>query len=520
MSPSHPGAVGPGSSLCVSDTRSLDPDTHDSGDALVTLRDRSVSLPMLIRPVTYPYGVSGRHRILRVVAGVTSAGVLALTIGAGSITVAANHLEGNVTTIDISEHVGDREVDYGDLASGPVTVLLMGSDQRTGKGNKGYGYFEGARSDTTMLVHLYPDRQSAVVVSIPRDTVVDLPECVDGDGDTLPPVRERFNAAFDRGGPGCTVKAVEQMTGLTIDHFVVLDFNGFKKTIDALGGVEVCLTRPLQDSKSGVDLPAGRTRVTGEDALAFVRVRHNIGDGSDISRINRQQLFLSSLIQEVSSSGLLTDPIRMWRVLEESSKSIATDPALADTRGILALARSLIGLGPDDITFVTLPWVPSGDGATILPDRARAEAIWAALRAEEPWPPPPTEGADGERLTVAPARIVVDVHNATGTQGIGSRAAEDLAAQGFRIGVVNARGKVATRTTIRHSAAQLEAARTLQAALPGSVLVADADAGTRLDLTLGGTYDGVEEIRVKEPKSSASQKPEEGTTADQDICTG
>jgi anionic cell wall polymer biosynthesis LytR-Cps2A-Psr (LCP) family protein len=172
-----------------------------------------------------------------VIAGVASAGALAVTVAAGSATVAVGRLQGNVTQIDISAQVGERPVNYGDLSEGPVTFLLMGSDARTGTGNKGYGSFEGARSDTTMLLHVYPDRESAVVVSIPRDTVVDLPACTDADGTVLPPITERFNVAFDRGGPGCTLKAVEEMTGLTVDHFVVLDFNGFKKTIDALGGV-------------------------------------------------------------------------------------------------------------------------------------------------------------------------------------------------------------------------------------------------------------------------------------------
>jgi LCP family protein required for cell wall assembly len=475
---------------------------------------------MLIGRVTYPYGVSGRHRVLRVLAGVASAGVLAATIAAGSVTVAANHLEGNVTSIDISHQVGDREVDYGDLSSGPLTVLLMGSDARTGKGNTKYGHFDGARSDTTLLVHIYPDRESAVVVSIPRDTVTDLPACKNAEGTLLPPTRERFNAAFDRGGPGCTVKAVEQLTGLTIDHFAVLDFNGFKKTVDALGGVEVCLTRPLKDEKSGVDLPAGRTRVSGEDALAFVRVRHNIGDGSDLSRINRQQLFLSSMIQEVTSSGLLTDPVRVWKVLDESTKAVATDPAMADSEGILALARSLAGLRPDNITFVTMPWVWNpADPNTVVVDEAKADALFEALRTDQPWPPPPTPGVDGQKLTVPPSDIVVDIHNAAGTQGLASEAANDLGAQGFGIGVVNAREKTATRTTIRHAPDQLEAARTLQAALPGSVLKVDAEAGARLDLTLGTSYEGIETIRVKTPKSAGTD-PSEGSTADQDICTG
>ncbi len=465
--------------------------------------------------------MSTRHRVLRVVAGLASAGALAITVAAGSATVAVGRIEDNLTKIDISGQVGERPVDYGDLSEGPVTFLLMGSDERTGKGNKGYGSFEGARSDTTMLLHVYPDRESAVVVSIPRDTVVDLPSCKDADGKALPPIRDRFNVAFDRGGPGCTVKAVEEMTGLTVDHFVVLDFNGFKKAIDALGGVEVCLTRPLQDSKSGVDLPAGRTRVSGEDALAFVRVRHNIGDGSDISRISRQQIFLSSLIQEVTGSGLLTDPRRLWRVLDESSKAVATDKSLADADGLIALAGSVSGLRPKDISFVTLPWLPSGDGATIVADQPKADAIWAALAAEEPWPPPPTKGADGEKLTVVPGDIVVDIHNATGVEGQGSRAAEGLAQQGFAMGVINARESTSKRTTIRHAPDQLEAARTLQAAIPGSVLREDAERGARLDLTLGTTYDGVDAVRVKSPKTGSGVGGNQPTTtAAQDICTG
>ena len=463
--------------------------------------------------------MSARHRIPRVIAGIASAGVLAVTVLAGTATLAAGHLEGNVTTIDISDQVGQRTVDYGDLESGPVTILLMGSDQRTGTGNKGYGYFEGARSDTTMLVHIYGDRKSALVLSIPRDTVTDLPACKDSDGNTLPPTHDRFNMAFDRGGPGCTVKAVEQLTGLTVDHFVVLDFNGFKKTIDALGGVEVCLTHPLQDSKSGIDLPAGVTRVSGDDALAFVRVRHNIGDGSDIGRINRQQLFVSSLIQEVTGSGLLTDPMRLWRVLDQSTKSLSTDPALANSDGILALATSLSALRPDDITFVTMPWLDSGDGATIVPNWTKLNPILHALGNDTPWPPPATKGADGQKLTVAPEKIVVDVHNATGTDGTGSTAAQALAGQGFSVGVVNARDKAAATTVIRHSPDQLEAARTLQAAIPGSVLKEVVGAGSRLDLTLGSTYRSVEDITVK-GSHAASGTSTQSSTAGQDICTG
>ena len=420
--------------------------------------------------------------------------------------------------------MGERPVDYGDLSEGPVTFLLMGSDQRTGKGNKGYGNFEGARSDTTMLLHIYPDRESAVVVSIPRDTIVDLPSCKDADDRVLPATRDRFNAAFDRGGPGCTLKTVEAMTGLTVDHFVVLDFNGFKKTIDALGGVEVCLTRPLQDSKSGVDLPAGRTRVSGEDALSFVRVRHNIGDGSDISRINRQQIFLSSLIQEVTGSGLLTDPLRVWRVLQRvvevdrdghrrwptPTASWRWRPACRDCD------RRTSRSSP-------CPWLPNADGATIVADQPKADAIWAALADEKPWPPPPDQGRGRREAHRDPRPDPAW----TSTTRPASRARapgppSDLAAQGFGIGVINAREKVSSATTIRHAPDQLEAARTLQAAVPGSVLREDPEPGfapgpdPRRDLRRGRRRSGSR--RPKTGSGVGGNQP--STTAAQDICTG
>jgi LCP family protein required for cell wall assembly len=460
------------------------------------------------------------------VAGAASAGVLAGTVVAGSATIAADRLTDNLTSIDISHQVGDRPEQKA-AETGPLTVLLMGSDARTGKGNTGYGSFEGARSDTTMLVHIYPDRDSALVLSIPRDTVTALPSCKDADGKTLAGVRDRFNTAFDLGGPGCTLKAVEKLTGLTVDHFVVLDFNGFKRTIDALGGVEVCLSRRVQDSRSGLDLPAGRSRVTGEDALSFVRARHNIGDGSDISRIDRQQLFLSSLIREVTSSGLLTDPLRLWRVLDSTSKSLATDPDLADTGAIIDLGTSLAGLRPDDITFVTLPWVWNPDDPnTVIVDQTRANPILKALRQNTPWPPPPTKGSDGKALKTAPADVVVSVRNGTGRPGQATAAANALAAQGFRIAGTSLTDDAA-HTVIRHSPDQLQAARTLQAAVPAATLKEVDGPGSTLRLRLGADYSGITTIKVKAKARSATGPTGTGSTtdgtrtvtADQDICT-
>jgi LCP family protein required for cell wall assembly len=465
-----------------------------------------------------------RRRIIRAGLAVLSAGALALTVAAGSATMAVNKLQDNVEQVDISQQVGPRPVDYGEMATGPLNILLMGSDKRTGKGNTGYGYFDGERSDTAMLLHLYPDRRSAVIVSIPRDTVTDIPECVDRDGNTVPASVGRFNGAYTIGGPGCTIKTLERMSGLRINHFVVLDFNGFKRSVSALGGVEVCLNNPIDDPSSDIHLPAGRTRISGDVALDFVRVRHGIGDGSDIGRIARQQLFLTSMIKEVTSSGLMTDPVRLWNVLDETTKSIKTDKTMADPRELIALAGSLGYIKPGDINFVTLPWYSNNDGATVSEDKALSAPMWKAIRHEQAWPPPPSKGVDGERLTVKPSEITVEVRNGTGTSGQATQAAKDLSEQGF---TAWANKVIGTRTTTRisYNPAQLEAARTVQAALPGSHLHEDPELGTELVVRLGADYSGVAELNVRPPKVERDLTPTDGTKDDgitnagDDICT-
>jgi LCP family protein required for cell wall assembly len=453
-----------------------------------------------------------------------SAGALAVTVAAGSATVAVDKLQDNVEQVDIADQVGPRPVNHTELDSGPLNILLMGSDKRTGKGNTGYGYFDGERSDTAMLLHIYPDRRSAVIVSVPRDTITDIPSCVDRDGNAVPASRGRFNSAYTIGGPGCTIKTLEQMSGLQINHFVVLDFNGFKRTVTALGGVEVCLNNPIDDPSSDIHLPAGHSRISGDVALDFVRVRHGVGDGSDIGRIARQQLFLTSMIKEVTSSGLMTDPIRLWNVLDETTKSIKTDKALADPRKLITLAGSLRYIQPSDVNFVTLPWYSNNDGATVSEDKKLSAPMWAAIRAEEPWPPPPSKGADGKRLTVKPTEITVEVRNGTGTAGVGTKAANALSEQGFSAWA-NKMIDNRKHTWVSYDPSQYEAARTVQAALPGSRLLEDDRLGSTLLVRLGADYSGVSELNVRPPKVERDITPTDGThddgvtNAGDDICT-
>lgn len=231
-------------------------------------------------------------------------------------------LASNIHRLDISALLGE---DRPARAQGPLNVLVMGSDTRTGIGTTKFGTDTvegGAHSDTNLLVHLSADRQRAVVVSIPRDSMTRAPrDCTDPrsraqDG----PVRQ-WNRNFTLGGPACTIRTLEAATGVFVDHFVVVDFRGFADMVDALGGVDVCTPVPIRDEDSALDLPAGRHHLDGEQALGYVRVRKTLGDGSDLGRIERQQAFLSSVAQEATSSRLLARPDRLYRFLDAATRS-------------------------------------------------------------------------------------------------------------------------------------------------------------------------------------------------------
>ncbi|MGA0065592.1 MAG: LCP family protein, partial [Candidatus Nanopelagicales bacterium] len=243
-----------------------------------------------------------RQHWARILLAIAAAAVLVMSLAGVGIQVASSRLESNITAVDIStttgrDHVPVEVIDeQGNYQA--INILLMGSDSRQGQTTKKYGdpdVMTGERSDTTILLHVSADRTFATAVSIPRDTWVMLPEC-DRDGETVGAFEAKFNTAFEIGGPGCTVKLVEQMSGVRIDNFAVIDFEGFKQVVDAMGGVEVCLKEPASDPSSKLELPAGTSLVNGEQALSFVRARKTLSDGSDLSRIKRQQAFLSSMI--------------------------------------------------------------------------------------------------------------------------------------------------------------------------------------------------------------------------------
>ncbi len=343
-----------------------------------------------------------RRRLLRWIG--LGTGML-VAVGAGTGWWIYSKLDGNIAE-DTSAAAELRRYDKerpAHLAGGAQNILLIGSDSRTGAGNAPYGQDQGTqRSDTTILLHLPADRKSATAVSIPRDLMTEVPACLKPDGNRTREQFAQFNWAFEWGGTACTIRTVEAMTGIRVDHHMVLDFSGFKKMVDAIGGVEVCLKRPMDDTEAKLKLPAGRQTLQGEQALGFVRARHSLGNGSDTERMERQQAFLGSLVKKVQSNGVLLNPARLYPLLDAATSSVTTDPGLASLRGLYELVRGVRDIPTDQVKFLTVPRRPYAADANR--DELRqpdATQLFQRLRADQPLtiaPPAPENTA-----TPAPA---------------------------------------------------------------------------------------------------------------------
>ncbi|MGW0814035.1 LCP family protein [Streptomyces viridiviolaceus] len=272
------------------------------------------------------------------------------------------------------------------LAHGAQNILLIGSDSRSGDANARYGEDSGTeRSDTTILLHLAAGRHSATAVSVPRDLMVDVPGCRRPDGSRTEPVFAMFNYAFQKGGSACTVRTVEKLTGIRVDHHVVVDFQGFKKMVDSLDGVEVCLKEPIDDKDARLKLPAGRVTLDGEQALGYVRARKSLGNGSDTDRMERQQRFLGALVNKVRSNDVLLNPVKLYPVLDAATSSLTTDPGLASLRGLYELVRGLRDIPTERVQFLTVP----RESYTLDANRdqlvkSEAEKLFTRLRRDEP----------------------------------------------------------------------------------------------------------------------------------------
>jgi LCP family protein required for cell wall assembly len=312
-----------------------------------------------MRPPTCPSpSRRGTRRLVR-----RALGTLAVLVAIALVTTSlAAYLKfrdvwDSITRIDVVG-LGNRPPQ---LASA-TNVLLIGSDSRAGPNAHFGAGITGQRSDTIIVLHIAPDEHNVVALSIPRDSVVPIMYCPPEAGTSgqaaEPGQVEQINATFADGGPGCLWKTIEQTTHLRLDHFIELNFTGFEKVIDDLGGVSICLPFPVHDPQSRLNLTAGRHHVWGAEALAFWRARY-IGEGSDLQRIERDQYLMASLLQGIERSHLSSSPTRLLSVVTDAAHYMATDSGLT-LPVMTTIVETLRGLRPGEVQFIELPTIPYG----------------------------------------------------------------------------------------------------------------------------------------------------------------
>jgi len=429
--------------------------------------------------------------------------VLVLVASLGGY-LAYRHYDGNIARVQDIVLPGHHQP----VATGKAeNILLVGSDTRAGftKAELGNDPTTGARSDTMMLAHLPADGSKAILISMPRDSWVQIPAWTDRTGEVHSARFAKLNSAFAAGGlpagnPALLVATIENLSGLHIDHYVQIDFVGFQRMVDALDGIDVCLQHDAKDeSGAHINLSAGHHHIDGKTALAFVRQRHGL-PGSDLGRIKRQQYFISAVMRKVTSARTLINPVTLSRFLDKVTKSVSADRGLS-LRDLALRARRL---DPQHVQFATLPItgdaVRGGGQSVLLLDEPRTAALFASLR-DDAGKPSAAPTPAGPRLIVAPSAISVRVYNGAGTAGLATRATADLRNAGFSTTIGGNRGTGATATVIRYGPSRADSARTLAAAVPGAQLVPDPTLGRTLQLVVGSGYAGAHAVEVTAPTS-------------------
>lgn len=436
-----------------------------------------------------------------------------------------------VTSLD----TGIARVDpFKDMKNRPqagngMNVLVVGTDgrDRITPEEKAKYRLGGAPchcTDTVMIVHISEDRERASVVSLPRDSYAEMPEHVDlttGRRHHAHPVK--LNAAYAEGGPALTVRTVESMTGVKIDHYVEVDFTSFMKTVDAVGGVQICTAKPLKDAYTGLDLAAGPHELDGGQALQYVRSRH-VDGAADLGRMQRQQKFFAAFIDRLTSGGVLLNPVRYREVATTALGSVRADQGFG-TEQMLALAKAMRGFTPASSEFVSVPvgvmsFPVKGIGSTVKWDAAKAQRLFQSLREDRPLTPQRPPAPKGPRpvdVEVAPKTIRVQVYNGTRTDGLGGRVDAALRASGFdttQAPRTGPGGREQTRTVIAFDPRWDRSARSLAAALPGAELRPVPGQGGTLRVTVGADYKGVTKVRARETQSGQF----EAVTGDQVVC--
>ncbi|MCQ2000725.1 LCP family protein [Arthrobacter zhaoxinii] len=385
-------------------------------------------------------GASSGHPLLKGIAA-----VLALVLVGGVVFGAVQllRLRGNFDTQPLNLGSDDTPVEQVDVNTDPLQILVLGTDQRDGQ--------DSNNSDVMMLVNLSADRSNVTVTSFPRDLLVPLPACKDPETGTVYDAMDlgQLNGALGNGGPGCTVAAINNVTGLSIDHFMMADFDAVKELSNTLGGVEVCVNQPVNDPLSGLNIPAGVSSVKGDQALAFLRTRHGFGNGGDEGRIRAQQSFLASMVRKVKDEGTLNNLPKLYSIAETVTKNLTVDDELANIPDLVSLATRLKDVDLGNVAFVTVPVMPyEYDPNRLVLDEAKAQPLFDALVSDKgitsaatPSPEPSASAAAGTPAApepeepavpaVDPAGVPVTLVNASGTAGRDAKVLAYLKSKGF-----------------------------------------------------------------------------------------
>ncbi|WP_045877288.1 LCP family protein [Pseudofrankia sp. DC12] len=445
--------------------------------------------------------------MVQAVGGLVSFALFAFVVGGWASSV---YLTGNIRTSRLDLGFGPQGTEKPDAAGKtPMNILVLGSDTRSsatdcqiggsdgGACGTGTNATVGANADVEMLVHLSANRTNATVMSIPRDTVTDLPACKDPtSGYVYPEIRKgQINSSLGRGGPGCTVAAVHQLTGAVIDHFVMVDFGGVVSMSDAIGGVSVCVDNNVYDPYSQLKLAKGTHTLKGLAALEFLRTRHGFGDGSDLGREAAQHVFLSALIQKLKSANTLSNPVTLLSLANAATKALTVDDSLAGGPSpLVSLAGQLNDVPTNRITFVTMPNVPDpSDTARVIPAPGARE-LFQEIDNDQSLSggqatTTPQGAATTAPVTVAPSTVRLTVENGSGYPGRASKITTSLQARGYTLVRDGGNGPATAATRLSYEPDEQAAARTVASALglPAGDLSATSTS-TSLVLNIGSDW--------------------------------
>ncbi|MFD5075975.1 LCP family protein [Streptomyces sp. NPDC058371] len=448
------------------------------------------------------------------------------------------HLEGNVNTTDVGS-AGKN----GFSKDEAFNILIIGTDKRTGAGNEGYGDKNSVgHADTNILLHVAKDRSNATALSIPRDLITDIPDCPVKQADGTEKVISgtdgvRFNTSLGQNdrNAGCTMLTVKELTGIAPDHFMMADFNAVKTLTTAVGGVEVCVAHAVDDKESHLKLPAGKSTVKGEQALAFVRTRHSFGNEGDLDRIKVQQQFLGSLMRKMASSDTLTSPTKLYKLAEAATKALTVDTGIGKVSTLKDVALELKKVPPKNITFTTLPVLDNPAEkvkATVVVNPAQADPLFEMIKSdtsltEVKQKEKKEKAEDTARLKgsqSAASDIRVDIYNGGAVAGSAQETLNWLqndegVLKSSQLGNAD---ETLSKTTLEYSPDQADQARKLAdlMGLPGSALKPgksekNAQGLPAIVLTLGKDFKG-----AGVPLTAPSKAPEgiQKSTADKQEC--